>query len=179
MLFSRKHLKESVTSRLVIETPLGLINLFFSDRGLMGLVFAAGNDRKQEASADPAAAIQALPKDKLKTWQHLVVQALEDFFSGKPIDIKALPLDLQGSAFHLKVWRELQKIPYGAKISYKELAARAGSPKGFRAVGQANGANPIPLIIPCHRVIAADGSLGGYSSGLHRKKWLMEHEKAI
>jgi methylated-DNA-[protein]-cysteine S-methyltransferase len=78
-----------------------------------------------------------------------------------------------------RVWQELQRIPRGQAISYKELAQRIGNPKASRAVGGANGSNPIPLIIPCHRVINADGSLGGYSSGLDRKRWLLRHEGAL
>ena len=77
------------------------------------------------------------------------------------------------------MWQELRRIPWGQTISYGELARRAGNPKAYRAVGQANAVNPIPLIVPCHRVIAADGSLGGYSSGLDRKRWLLEHEGAM
>ena len=73
----------------------------------------------------------------------------------------------------------MQRIPRGRTISYKELAQRAGSPKAFRAAGQANGRNPIPIIVPCHRVIAADGTLGGYASGLDRKRWLLKHEGAM
>jgi methylated-DNA-[protein]-cysteine S-methyltransferase len=104
---------------------------------------------------------------------------LTDYFAGRPTDFSSLSLDPRGTAFQLKVWQELRQIPRGSAISYRELARRVGSPKGYRAVGQANAANPLPLIIPCHRVIAADGSLGGYSSGLDRKSWLLEHEGAM
>ena len=98
---------------------------------------------------------------------------MEDYFAGKPVNFEALPLDPQGSPFHLRVWQELRRVPSGATVSYQELARRLGNPKAARAVGQACGANPIPLIVPCHRVIAADGSLGGYSSGLPRKRWFL------
>jgi methylated-DNA-[protein]-cysteine S-methyltransferase len=98
------------------------------------------------------------------------------YFNGSRTDFAALTLDPQGTPFQLRVWQELRRIPWGQAISYGELARRVGNPKAARAVGQANAVNPIPLIIPCHRVIAADGSLGGYSSGLERKRWLLHHE---
>ncbi len=101
------------------------------------------------------------------------------YFTGVPTDFAALTLDPQGTPFQLRVWQELRRIPWGQTISYGELARRVGNPKASRAVGQANAVNPIPLIIPCHRVIAADGSLGGYSSGLDRKRWLLRHEGAM
>ena len=103
---------------------------------------------------------------------------LADYFAGVPTDFAALPLDPHGTPFQIRVWQELRRIPYGSTISYAELARRAGKPKAFRAVGQANAVNPLPLIIPCHRVINADGSLGGYSSGAERKSWLLRHEGA-
>ena len=105
-----------------------------------------------------------------------MAKALEDYGAGKSPDLSGLPLDLQGTSFQKRVWEELRKIPWGGTISYKELAARVGNPKALRAVGQANGANPIPLIIPCHRVIAANGTIGGYSSGVERKRRLLRHE---
>ena len=106
-------------------------------------------------------------------------QALSRYFDAGATDFADLPLDLRGTPFQLRVWQELRQIPRGRAISYKELARRAGSPRASRAVGQANGRNPVPIIVPCHRVIAADGSLGGYSSGLDRKRWLLRHEGAM
>jgi methylated-DNA-[protein]-cysteine S-methyltransferase len=87
-----------------------------------------------------------------------------------------LPLRLMGTTFQRRVWDELLRIPFGETISYAELARRVGQPGAARAVGSANGRNPIGLIIPCHRVIAADGGLGGYGGGLDRKRWLLRHE---
>ena len=96
--------------------------------------------------------------------------------SKKPFSLKYLDIS-SGTVFQQKVWKELSKIPYGKTISYKELAKKVGSPRGFRAVGNANGKNPFPLIIPCHRVIANDGSLGGYSCGLGLKMILLGIER--
>ncbi len=81
-----------------------------------------------------------------------------------------------GTSFQNTIWRALQEIPAGQTISYAELARRAGKPRAARAAGLANGANPFPILIPCHRVIRADGGLGGYSSGVERKRWLLRHE---
>jgi methylated-DNA-[protein]-cysteine S-methyltransferase len=100
---------------------------------------------------------------------------LEAYFAGELRDFD-LPLALRGTEFQRRVWSALCEIPYGTAISYAELARRVGSPRGFRAVGQANGANPVGIIVPCHRVIASDTKLGGYSGGLDRKRWLLAHE---
>jgi methylated-DNA-[protein]-cysteine S-methyltransferase len=88
-----------------------------------------------------------------------------------------LPLAPQGSDFQLGVWAELRRIPYGATITYGELAQRIGDPSAARAVGAANGRNPLPIVVPCHRVIGADGSLTGFGGGLATKKFLLEHEQ--
>ncbi len=101
---------------------------------------------------------------------------LTDYFAGRLSEF-TLPLRLDGTAFQQRVWEELQKIPFGATISYGELAQRIGNPKGSRAVGLANGRNPISIIVPCHRVIGASGSLTGYGGGLNRKQWLLAHER--
>ena len=104
-----------------------------------------------------------------------VVDQLKSYFAGerKAFD---LPLVLEGTTFQERVWTALQNIPYGETVSYKVLAERVGSPKAVRAVGAANGANPIPIIIPCHRVIGNDGSLTGFGGGIPLKKRLLDLE---
>lgn len=104
------------------------------------------------------------------------VRQLDAYFAG---DLKSfdLPLDLRGTPFQLKVWQALQEIPYGQTISYGELARRVGNPKASRAVGLANGKNPVSIIVPCHRVIGASGSLTGYGGGIERKRWLLDLEE--
>lgn len=104
------------------------------------------------------------------------LRQLEEYFSGKRCTFD-LPLHLVGTPFQKKVWRQLMKIPYGQTVSYAELARRIGRPKAYRAVANACGQNPLPIIVPCHRVIASGGKLGGYSGGLKRKRWLLRHEK--
>ena len=104
------------------------------------------------------------------------LKQIEEYFSGKRKEF-LLKLDPQGTIFQRRVWKQLEKIPYGEVVSYGEIASIIGKPKAFRAVGNANGKNPIAIIIPCHRVIGSNGSLTGYGGGLWRKEWLIEHEK--
>jgi len=168
--------KEQITAQAKVKTPLGLALLAFSEKGLTRLAIVGDKAPSQSVAVGHIPETQSPPVEVLQKWRDRVAQALEDYFEGKPGSFDALPLDLQGSPFHLRVWQELRRIPSGATVSYQELARRLGNPKAARAVGQACGANPIPLIVPCHRVIAADGSLGGFSSGLPRKRWLLAHE---
>ncbi|MGK7389060.1 MAG: methylated-DNA--[protein]-cysteine S-methyltransferase [Candidatus Cyclobacteriaceae bacterium M2_1C_046] len=103
---------------------------------------------------------------------------LKEYFDGRR-KIFEVPLKLEGTDFQKAVWQELLKIPYGKTISYAQLSVKLGDLKAIRAVGTANGKNKIPVIIPCHRVIGSDGNLTGYSGGLDKKKWLLQHEGAI
>jgi len=152
------------------DTPVGPLRLYVTERGLTALEFAG-----EESSPPPE---QEAPPLHLQPLIDAARRELAAYFSGAPTDFGSLTLDPRGTPFQLRVWQELRRIPRGGTISYKELARRVGSPKACRAVGQANGTNPLPLIIPCHRVIAANGGLGGYSSGLKRKEWLLKHEGA-
>ncbi|MEO6812977.1 MAG: methylated-DNA--[protein]-cysteine S-methyltransferase [Ginsengibacter sp.] len=102
-------------------------------------------------------------------------EQLDEYFLGKRIEFN-LPLQQHGTEFQLKVWNELLNIPFGETINYLTLAKRIGNLKSIRAVGTANGRNNISIVVPCHRVIGSDGSLTGYSGGLWRKQWLLEHE---
>jgi methylated-DNA-[protein]-cysteine S-methyltransferase len=104
-----------------------------------------------------------------------VIRQLRAYFSGELREFE-LPLAMAGTEFQLLVWNALRKIPYGETISYGQLAERIGNPKAVRAVGLANGSNPIPIIVPCHRVIGSDGSLTGFGGGLSTKKMLLDLE---
>ncbi|MEI7677303.1 MAG: methylated-DNA--[protein]-cysteine S-methyltransferase [Bacteroidales bacterium] len=104
------------------------------------------------------------------------VMQLQEYFESKRTDFN-LPLTTKGTEFQQKVWKELERIPYGESISYHELARRVGNEKAYRAVGNANGKNPICIIIPCHRVIQANGNIGGYAYGSEVKQFLLELEK--
>jgi O-6-methylguanine DNA methyltransferase len=139
-----------------VNTALGTFAVRWSARGVTGLEFA----RRPGASA----------------LRHRLAIQLQRYAEGQRVRW-SVPLDLsEGTAFQRKVWRILQQIPYGQTRSYAWVARRMGKPKAARAVGAACGANPIPVIIPCHRVVASDGSLGGYSAGLAWKRKLLRVE---
>jgi len=104
------------------------------------------------------------------------LKQIDEYFKGKRRRF-LLKLDPKGTPFQKRVWRQLEKIPFGAVVSYGELAGIIGKPGASRAVGSANAKNPIAIIIPCHRVIGSDGRLTGYGGGLWRKEWLIKHEK--
>ena len=104
------------------------------------------------------------------------VKQIDEYFLGNRTQF-SLNLKPKGTAFQQSVWRQLEKIPFGKALSYGQIARSIGQPSACRAVGNANGKNPIPIIIPCHRVIGSNGRLTGYGSGLWRKEWLLEHEK--
>ena len=105
-----------------------------------------------------------------------VASAIAAYFDGDIHAIDSIPVATEGTAFQKSVWQALRSIPAGQTISYGELAIRLGKPAAVRAVGLANGANPIGVVVPCHRVIGANGSLIGYGGGLERKRWLLNHE---
>ena len=143
------------------KSPLGYLKLVASDKGLCQSEYA---DKPGMNSKDQNPIIK-------KT-----IQQLDEYFAGKRKNFD-IHFDLGGTDFQKKVWQELCKIPFDQTISYAELARRVGNPKASRAVGNANGKNPIPIIIPCHRVVKSDGSLGGYSSGITKKKQLLKLER--
>lgn len=105
-----------------------------------------------------------------------VMGRIDAYFAGDTAAIDSIPVDPGGTGFQRRVWRQLRRIPAGRTASYGDIARAIGSPKAVRAVGRANGANPISIVIPCHRVVGADGRLVGYGGGLDRKRWLLRHE---
>jgi methylated-DNA-[protein]-cysteine S-methyltransferase len=107
---------------------------------------------------------------------HGLTDAMDAYFAGELTAIDLLPVQTAGTPFQREVWRELRRIACGTTISYAQLAERIGRPAAVRAVGLANGSNPIGVVVPCHRVIGSNGSLTGYGGGLERKRWLLEHE---
>jgi methylated-DNA-[protein]-cysteine S-methyltransferase len=106
----------------------------------------------------------------------LIADALDRFFAGAIRAIDAIPVESGGTAFQTSVWQALRQLPPGAPLAYGRLAERLGRPQAARAVGHANGANPFCVVIPCHRLVGADGALTGYSGGTSRKRWLLDHE---
>lgn len=150
-----------------IETKLGPCHLSASESGLTGARLERPGEAPPPAGVLPCAARA-----------HLLAaaRALEEYFAGERRDFDDLRLAPAGTPFQLAVWRALQRIPFGRTSSYGELARELGRPGAARAVGMANHRNPIWIIIPCHRVIGADGSLTGYGGGLAAKEWLLDHE---
>ena len=108
----------------------------------------------------------------------LAISQLEEYFQGERREFE-LPLGFRGTAFQVQVWEGLRRIPFAETISFGDLAGSIGRPRAFRAVGQANNKNPLPIVVPCHRVVGGDGSLTGYGSGIWRKQWLLEHEQKV
>ena len=149
-----------------IDSPVGPLLLVVDSEGLRRILFVEG---RHAAKPDPA-----WKKDDAKLKE--VVRQLRAYFAGKleQFDLKLAP---EGTPFQLEVWRRLCDIPYGETISYGELARRIGNPQASRAVGLANGSNPIPIIIPCHRVIGSNGKLTGYGGGLPIKEKLLALER--
>ena len=148
-----------------IESPVGPLRLAADEAGLRRIDFLAGSGE----SAPPSDWIRA--EARLKP----VIQQLKEYFAGARRDFEG-PLAPEGTPFQQRVWQCLREIPYGATVSYGELAARVGNPKASRAVGLANGRNPIPIVIPCHRVIGKNGTLVGYGGGLAIKQKLLAIE---
>ena len=146
-----------------INTPLGIAKVEGDKNGLRELIIL---DNKQEPTKN-------IPEEL----EDAILQ-LGDYFDGKRTTFDLL-LNPQGTNFQKKVWLALAEIPYGKTVSYLTLSKTLGDVKAIRAVAAANGKNPLWIVIPCHRVIGSDGSLTGYAGGLHRKKWLLEHESPV
>jgi methylated-DNA-[protein]-cysteine S-methyltransferase len=161
-----------------IETPIGSMILVAANEKVLLLEFEDAADR-----------ISREMKVRFKGLKNFALEPCEDpfgiskkvraYFGGNLAAIDDIAADGGGTDFERKVWHELRTIPCGITISYGELARRLGNPNLMRAVGLANGKNPIAVIVPCHRVIGADGKLTGYGGGLHRKEWLLRHEGAL
>ncbi len=158
-----------------LETPIGTMRIICDDLGqLRATDWDDHEDRlirllkiHYGAAADSIRPVKNPPG---------LSHALLRFFEGEITAIDALPTATNGTDFQREVWTELRRIPPGSTISYGQLAARIGRPKAVRAVGSANGSNPLSIVVPCHRVIGSNGKLTGYGGGLHRKEWLLRHE---
>jgi methylated-DNA-[protein]-cysteine S-methyltransferase len=159
---------ESTGTTLVttVDSPIGPLTLMARDGNLTHLVM----EDQAHATVPPAGSER--DDDAFDE----VASQLDEYFAGTRT-VFDVPMALEGTDFQQRVWAELCAIPYGQTISYGELARRVGNPKASRAVGLANGRNPVAVIVPCHRVIAADGSLGGYGGGLDRKVHLLGLEQ--
>ncbi len=152
----------------LIDSPLGALLTVRDEVGLTMLYLPTGKNAK---APDP-------------TWNHDegafadVGDQLEEYFAGRRQHFE-LALHPSGTEFQQRVWKQLRSIPYGETASYGQTAAAIGHPNGSRAVGLANGRNPISIIVPCHRVIGANGSMTGYGGGIEAKQWLLAHERRV
>ena len=146
-----------------VNSPIGPIRVDATAEAVTRVAFVDGKSAKPDA------------RNAITT---AAVSELSAYFAGS-LDVFSVPLSPSGTAFQQQVWQQLQRIPCGSTISYAQLASWVGKPKGAQAVGQANGRNPIAVIIPCHRVIGKDGTLTGYAGGLERKAWLLQHEATL
>jgi methylated-DNA-[protein]-cysteine S-methyltransferase len=148
------------SSHVHVDTPIGRLGLVASERGLRRVLW----DGEPGAGGDDAVLV-------------LAATQLHEYFAGTRREFD-LPLDLDGTAFQRRAWTALAKIPYGETRSYGEQARRLGVPRAARAIGAANGANPLPIVLPCHRLVGANGSLTGFGGGLETKRWLLDFEAA-
>jgi O-6-methylguanine DNA methyltransferase len=158
-----------------VESPLGTLRIAVTERGVARLALPRESGRGFAAFLGRAFP-DAEPVDWLP-WLDKASAQIGEYFGGERTEFD-VALDLRGTPFQLRVWRALCQIPFGETRSYAELARAIRSPLAVRAVGAANGANPVPLLVPCHRVIASDGGLGGYGGGLEAKRRLLAFERA-
>jgi methylated-DNA-[protein]-cysteine S-methyltransferase len=161
-----------------LDTPVGRLTVIVDEAGQLRLVgWHEGHARMARSlelvTHGSGYALAPEPRPSVAS------RALAAYFQGDLHAIDGLPVAGLGTAFQTQVWRALRSIPCGETISYAELARRIQNPAAVRAVGRANGANPVGIVVPCHRVIGADGTLTGYGGGIERKRWLLEHERAL
>ena len=150
---------------VAMQSPIGKLHLVSDDKSLLSVGLGGPKPSLKFKSGGEACAVLTE-----------AVTQLEEYFRGERVKFN-LPTKMNGTEFQLKAWRSLANIPYGKTISYREQAEKLGAGKAFRAVGSANGRNPLPIIVPCHRVVASDGTLGGYAGGLKMKAQLLEIER--
>ena len=159
---------------LKLPTPVGDLTLVASDTALLAVHFPSRRMMPQDDPPLGKVEITEAAGTILARARH----QLEEYFARTRTTFD-LPLAPVGSAFQQRVWDALRAIPYGSTVSYSEIARRLGDLRATRAVGAANGQNPIPIIVPCHRVVGAHGELTGFGGGIDRKRWLLEHEGVL
>ena len=163
-----------VVTREDVDSPIGLVSILSCDGAVIALDFGDYEERMLRLLA--------------RSWGNCEIQPhpapsdharkIRDYFAGDLIAVNSIRTELRGTAFQQAAWTALREIQPGSTWSYLELAKRLGNEKAVRAVGAANGQNPIAIIHPCHRVVASNHALTGYAGGLHRKQWLLDHERS-
>ena len=162
---------EMFFSRSTYEAPFGVLTVVGSDLGIRYVMF------NNDAHPKPLERLH-ISETEIHDSVNDAVTQLQEYCDGSRRDFD-LPLDLQGTEFQVAAWRALADIPYGHTASYGQQAASIGRPKAVRAIGGANGRNPVAIVLPCHRIVGADGSLTGFGGGIEVKKWLLDHEQSI
>jgi methylated-DNA-[protein]-cysteine S-methyltransferase len=155
-----------------IKSPIGEVRIVSDGEHLRALDFAEYDERMQRLLQRHYGSVELVPTKNPNGFSEI----MERYFAGELSAIDGVKVAANGTAFQTLVWRYLRDVPLGHTWSYGELARRIGKPKASRAVGLANGSNPIAIVVPCHRVIGANGSLTGYGGGMERKQWLLVHE---
>ena len=158
-------------SRSTYEAPFGELTVVGSDLGIRYVMF------NNDAHPKPLERLHISDTEIHDSVNDAITQ-LQEYCDGSRRDFD-LPLDLQGTEFQVAAWRALADIPYGHTASYGQQAASIGRPKAVRAIGGANGRNPVAIVLPCHRIVGADGSLTGFGGGIAVKKWLLDHEQSM
>ena len=154
----------------ILKAPFGVLTVVASNKGVRYVMF--------ENDAHP----KPLSDLRIRQGPHAVLDdalvQLREYFNGDRVTFE-LPLDLVGTEFQVDAWKSLARIPFGKTVSYAEQAASIGRPTAVRAIGGANGRNPVAVVLPCHRVIGANGSLTGFGGGIEVKRWLLQHEQNV
>ena len=158
-------------SRSTYQAPFGVLTVVGSDLGIRYVMF------NNDAHPKPLERLHISDTEIHDSVNDAITQ-LQEYCDGSRRDFD-LPLDLQGTEFQVAAWRALADIPYGHTASYGQQAASIGRPKAVRAIGGANGRNPVAIVLPCHRIVGADGSLTGFGGGIAVKKWLLDHEQSM
>lgn len=176
-----------------VETPLGDVWLRVEHGALREMIFIDEHNRKQPPDLNGAARLRSKatikggngntsaasrePLDAGSPALARIAGAVERYFAGDVDALDEIPIEADGTDFQRAVWDAIREIPAGRTASYQEIARSVGRPAAVRAVGTATGRNPVSIVVPCHRVIRSDGTLGGYGGGLHRKEWFLDHER--
>ncbi|MCP3977792.1 MAG: methylated-DNA--[protein]-cysteine S-methyltransferase [bacterium] len=158
-----------------IGSPIGDLVLGATDEGVFTLEFTDCDDRLRRYIEARVGRVELERGGTAERW----AQPVRDYLAGRLDALDEIPVDAGGTAFQRSVWDALRRIPVGETRSYADIASAIDKPNAVRAVGAANGRNPVALIVPCHRVVGSDGTLTGYAGGLERKRWLLNHEGAV
>jgi len=158
-----------------LPSPIGTILLVCGGDALRALDFGDDEDRIRRLLDRHYREYRLVPGRAPAT----IRSRIEGYFEGEFTSLDRVPVETGGTPFQRLVWSALREVPAGTTVTYGHLATRIGRPRATRAVGMANGSNPVPIVVPCHRVIGANGALTGYGGGLDRKRWLLSHERAL